>query len=451
MPQLPNRLRSWKAFLDWYARDAGYWYFPKGRVVQSDDIPAAFKVLRKFEGKVWRDAQSGYLRELKKQGLFNPRGKKQSEGDATAMARMWKTVFSTLGLAWVEDDYKVSITSAGQFFLAANDPVSIIEKQMQRYQFKNPGVRIKEQAEFEIRPHIFLLEVLLNADEYITHDEYVLFVSRSRTHDELGYILDLIEEWRSLDDADRERIKSAASKVHSLGGRRTSLVNTIELNKSYALQYLTFAGYLEKPESKSVAAELKTSRRRSVESIVRKFTSKGVFIDFHSVEDWFAYYGDIERFPSQKEAASYYVETSQTEKLAKNEFEKSTVDAQISEKILEDVLERNLHLLKEGLILYGRQYPTITGRIDLLCKDTKDDFVVIELKKGRATDPVVGQTLRYMGYVRSEMLERRNQKVRGIILSRRTDNKLKMAIAGMGAKSTAIKTKTFNVSITVGD
>ncbi|MBD3215252.1 MAG: DUF91 domain-containing protein [Candidatus Lokiarchaeota archaeon] len=38
------------------------------------------------------------------------------------------------------------------------------------------------------------------------------------------------------------------------------------------------------------------------------------------------------------------------------------------------------------------------GRIDLLAKDkAKNTYVVIELKKGRSSDKVVCQTLRYMG------------------------------------------------------
>jgi hypothetical protein len=54
----------------------------------------------------------------------------------------------------------------------------------------------------------------------------------------------------------------------------------------------------------------------------------------------------------------------------------------------------------------GQQYPTDTGPIDILAisKDKKE-LLVVELKKGRASDSVVGQIQRYMGYVLDELAE----------------------------------------------
>jgi restriction system protein len=48
---------------------------------------------------------------------------------------------------------------------------------------------------------------------------------------------------------------------------------------------------------------------------------------------------------------------------------------------------------------------------------------VIELKKGRESDKVVGQALRYIGWV-SEELCKDGQKVRGIIICREPDDRL---------------------------
>ncbi len=65
----------------------------------------------------------------------------------------------------------------------------------------------------------------------------------------------------------------------------------------------------------------------------------------------------------------------------------------------------------------GRQYQTKTGPLDILAisKD-KRRFLVVELKKGRASDKVVGQTLRYMGSVK-ESLAKNGQTVEGIIIA----------------------------------
>jgi restriction system protein len=77
----------------------------------------------------------------------------------------------------------------------------------------------------------------------------------------------------------------------------------------------------------------------------------------------------------------------------------------------------------------GQQYPTDTGDIDILAisKDKKE-LLVIELKRGRASDKVVGQIQRYMGYVKEELLEE-GQSVKGMIIGFQGDLKLKRALS----------------------
>jgi restriction system protein len=76
----------------------------------------------------------------------------------------------------------------------------------------------------------------------------------------------------------------------------------------------------------------------------------------------------------------------------------------------------------------GQQYPTDTGPIDILAisKDKKT-LLVLELKKGRASDGVVGQTLRYMGYVQEELAEE-GQSVKGIIIALEDDQRIRRAL-----------------------
>lgn len=76
----------------------------------------------------------------------------------------------------------------------------------------------------------------------------------------------------------------------------------------------------------------------------------------------------------------------------------------------------------------GQQYPTDTGPIDILAvsKDKKE-LLVVELKKGRASDAVVGQVQRYMGYIIDEVAEE-NQKVRGIIIALEDDQRIRRAL-----------------------
>jgi restriction system protein len=110
------------------------------------------------------------------------------------------------------------------------------------------------------------------------------------------------------------------------------------------------------------------------------------------------------------------------------------------EKHLEDFLIKNwtqTELAKEYDIfeedgeLVGQQFPTDTGPIDILAiSRDKKTLLVIELKKGRASDSVVGQILRYMGYVQ-DVLAEEDQTVKGIIIALEDDPKLRWALAAV--------------------
>lgn len=79
--------------------------------------------------------------------------------------------------------------------------------------------------------------------------------------------------------------------------------------------------------------------------------------------------------------------------------------------------------------LVGQQFPSDTGPIDILAlsKDKKT-FLVVELKKGRVSDNVVGQIQRYMGFVKEDLAEH-NQNVKGVIIGFDDDLKIKRALS----------------------
>ncbi|MEN8331770.1 MULTISPECIES: endonuclease NucS domain-containing protein [Acinetobacter] len=79
--------------------------------------------------------------------------------------------------------------------------------------------------------------------------------------------------------------------------------------------------------------------------------------------------------------------------------------------------------------LVGQQYPSDTGPIDILAisKDKKT-LLVVELKRGRASDRVVGQIQRYMGYVKDELAEA-DQKVKGVIIALEDDLRIRRALS----------------------
>lgn len=108
------------------------------------------------------------------------------------------------------------------------------------------------------------------------------------------------------------------------------------------------------------------------------------------------------------------------------------------EKHLEDFLVHNWKFTELGKShdiyedegeLVGRQYMSDTGPIDILAisKDKKE-LLIVELKRGRASDQVIGQIQRYMGYVLQELAEP-GQTVKGVIIALEDDLRIKRALA----------------------
>ncbi|MGD0570805.1 MAG: endonuclease NucS domain-containing protein [Candidatus Sulfotelmatobacter sp.] len=102
-----------------------------------------------------------------------------------------------------------------------------------------------------------------------------------------------------------------------------------------------------------------------------------------------------------------------------------TPSKHLAERNLEDFVVQRLQEIEPGLRLVSRQLSTLAGRLDLLCMDASGCYVVVELKRMQGTDQVVGQILRYMGWVREFY---HTEKVRGIIIVGKKDPTLKYAV-----------------------
>lgn len=109
------------------------------------------------------------------------------------------------------------------------------------------------------------------------------------------------------------------------------------------------------------------------------------------------------------------------------------------ERILEEFLVENWEnidlgkrydIYEEDGERIGQQYQTDDkGRIDILAisKDKKE-LLVVELKRGRVSDEVVGQIQRYMGFIQ-EVLAEEGQTVRGVIIGKENDIKFRRALS----------------------
>jgi len=107
------------------------------------------------------------------------------------------------------------------------------------------------------------------------------------------------------------------------------------------------------------------------------------------------------------------------------------------EKHLEDFLIANwdkteigksYDLIYEEGDLVSQQFPTDIGPIDILARHKTDGtYLVIELKKGRSSDSVVGQILRYIAWVRKELAS--GKELKGLVIVPEVDKKLELSLS----------------------
>jgi len=93
-------------------------------------------------------------------------------------------------------------------------------------------------------------------------------------------------------------------------------------------------------------------------------------------------------------------------------------------------LGNDYEILTEDGEIIGEEYRTSdAGIIDILAKEKNTGkWVVIELKKGKTSDAVVGQILRYIGWVEENKIEA-DEGVKGIIIVKEIDRKMKYALS----------------------
>lgn len=98
---------------------------------------------------------------------------------------------------------------------------------------------------------------------------------------------------------------------------------------------------------------------------------------------------------------------------------------EILEEPLREFIARNLGIIEKGLKLIQTKYRTKAGEIDIFCQDSRNKFVVIEVKRWKDSDKVIGQVLRYMGAIKEE----KSSEPRGIIVLNQEDQRLNYALS----------------------
>jgi|GEM_PF-2469916 len=110
---------------------------------------------------------------------------------------------------------------------------------------------------------------------------------------------------------------------------------------------------------------------------------------------------------------------------------KNILKLPVSEKDIETLIDTKNALRSNGLEIIDRQLSITPGNIiDLLCKDSKGDLVVVELKK-HSPNETIGQLARYVTDIK-QYKAKPSQNVSGMILALEVDEQLIKAARGVG-------------------
>ena len=434
-------------FLREYAETLTYWYVPKARVLNEENLEVIVRIVdvifNEFLECVWNGrTQERILKRLVELAILSPYRADGKRADRAALIRIWKKLLETLGLLWVQDDSEIIITDAGLDLLSASveDRRLVLEGQIIRYQYPNPSLTGFYAEGFEgLLPHVFLLQVLRECDNRLTTREYELFVNLARAQKDVDRIVQYIHSWRDINDDEKEAVLERVRDVviretiidpelpSEMQQQEATRFKTIQGDSSYQRSFFTFPSYLEAEEGQIIC---RSSERAN--EILNDLVPALKITKFRTLGDWFAYFGDPKKKPSwatylisliEDAASAEDVEeevqtvVEQQKGLLTADEAKSIERAQI-EKDIETFYHGHPELLERGLAVAGggRQFSTPIGRIDLLCVSKEREYVVVEIKAEEAHDSVFGQILRYIGWVH-RYIEGGKDNVRGIILA----------------------------------
>ena len=434
------------SFLEDYSTSAVYWYVPKTRVLNDENVESISQILKvifdEFLGYVWNvQTQDQILNRLVQLDVVSPY-KDGTQVDRTALIRIWKKFLETLGLLWVQNDTEIIITDAGLDLLSGQieERRHIIGRQIIKYQYPNPSLPGLYSEKFAgLLPHIFLLQVLRECGYRITLAEYELLVNLAKSQDDIDQIVRYIHSWRDINEQEQRVILERVQNIVIREGlpdselsediepeEGPSRFHRIHLNASYQRPFFTFPSYLEIDEGGIICRE-----RDKVNGLLNDLLPSLKITRFRTLEDWFAYFGDPNKEPSWLTYLISLIEDVVTDEefeevkaVVEDHKDLLTTDEAVNveraqiEKDIETFYYAHPELLERGLTVRsnGRQFPTPIGRIDLLCTSKEGEYVIVEVKAEEARDSAFGQILRYIGWVHRN-IQGAKDNVRGIILA----------------------------------
>ena len=265
----------------------GFWYSFKRSINDLENLFIIFKYFESYEGKNWFKNQEELSIKLIKAHLLNPSKEKLN---ASANVRGLKKVFELLGFCFVDHDEKLNITETGAKFLKTEDNQKRYEiktNQLLKYQINNPLIKVSKYKEMQIKPFVFLLELLSKLkNQSINSTEYKLFVSRAHNHNDLQDVIDQINYWRTIDEDSKNLI---INKV-----KKSEIYRKISGYNAYSMIFFGQSKYTQVSsfEDEKIIF-LKKNRIEEVNMVLIKKNILNYKYDLETFDKFISYYGSL--------------------------------------------------------------------------------------------------------------------------------------------------------------
>ncbi|EDZ45047.1 putative multi-domain protein [Rhodobacterales bacterium Y4I] len=145
---------------------------------------------------------------------------------------------------------------------------------------------------------------------------------------------------------------------------------------------------------------------------------------------WFLHSSEEDNDGDTKEVSltSHAKPTAPTAKTTRFALERHLHDYMVDNGDFLDLAQEWDIYAQDGEPEAGYEFVTPVGRIDLLARHKRNPrWLVIELKREKSSDAVVGQVLRYMGWVKRHLVEA-GETVEGLVVATEGDPKLHYAL-----------------------
>lgn len=377
------------------------------------------------------------------------------KSELTIYYRNFKSWFRKFGFYDEYNDLTPNFTEVGTYFYENSDDVdftsSIFSYQVKKYQIYNPSYK-KNYKSLRIFPYKALLQTLSKLkNKGFTKQEFALFITKINNNDDktIENSVSLIESFRKLDDEERKNYVDSLKDLDKalVKSRKRTKYDELLDSAGKSIDCFSFGSLIQSSSSKKGFYYIDDNQK--LEEELDSLTMS--VVDYKSELDWISYLGRYKEI-SLEEIIDRYIDTNtfdvkSIQDIFDIEVDADTINSRLLEKEIESHYEKNLNEIDPLLEIvqkpyYGRQFSTHIGPIDLLCVDKNtNQYVVLELKRGKTSDETIGQLLRYMGWVKENLS--RDKTVRGIIIGDSYDKKFDFALSGIQDNTINEKIKFF--------